>query len=198
MNEKISLYLRTAVVGLLLMLISGVFLWLCYDNMINPAHAIDPEESDAINTFSTSKIVQAARGDITDRYGRVLVTNKASYVVTLDVSAMGQPEEQVRVIQQLMEICKKHDVEWKDEEFPVSKTTPYEFIDLSTGETKEPFDMYKVIGSDGKTTDTRLYRLCRKIGEEKDQSAWAGITTTAEQLMGNMSRYFGLSNLSQT
>ncbi len=199
MNDKISLYIRTAVVGLLLTMLAGVFLWLCYDNMINPAHAIDPEESDAINTFSTSKIVQAARGDITDRYGRVLVTNKATYVVTLDVSAMGQPEEQVQVIQRLMKICKKHHVEWVDEEFPVSKSSPYHYIDLKTGKTKEPFEMYKVVGDDGKTTDTRLYRLCRKIGEEKDQSPWAGITTTADQLVSNMSRYFSLpSDISET
>lgn len=197
MSEKISLYLRTAVLGLLLGALSGVFLWLCYDNMINPAHAIDPEESDAINTFSTSKIVQAARGDITDRYGRVLVTNKASYVITLDMGAMGQPEDQAKVVQQLIALCRRHNVEWVDEEFPVSKTAPYEFIDLKTGETKETFEMYKTVGEDGKTTDTRLYRLCQRIADEKDTPNWGGVTTNADQLMKNMARYFSISDLSQ-
>ena len=182
MSEKISLYLRTAVLGLMLGALAGVFLWLCYDNMLNPAKAIDPEESDAINTFYTSKIVQAARGDITDRYGRVLVTNKASYVVTLDLSAMGQPEDQAKVVQQLLALCSKHKVEWVDEEFPVSQSAPYSYIDLKTGETKEPFDMYKVVGEDGKTSNTRLYRLMQRINEEKDTPNWGGVTTSADQL----------------
>ena len=198
MSEKFSLYLRTAVLGLVLGALAGLFLWLCYDNMISPAKAIDPEESDAINTFSTSKIVQAARGDITDRYGRVLVTNRATYVVTLDLSAMGQPEDQARVVQQLIALCNKHKVEWKDEEFPVSQKAPYEFIDLKTGKTKELFDMYKVVGEDGKTTDTRLYRLCQRINNEKDTPNWGGVTTTADQLVRNMARYFSIDSLSES
>lgn len=197
MSEKISLYLRTAVLGLMLGALAGVFLWLCYDNMLNPAKAIDPEESDAINTFYTSKIVQAARGDITDRYGRVLVTNKASYVVTLDLSAMGQPEDQAKVVQQLLALCSKHKVEWVDEEFPVSQSAPYSYIDLKTGEAKEPFDMYKVVGEDGKTSNTRLYRLMQRINEEKDTPNWGGVTTSADQLVKNMVRYFGIQRLEQ-
>ena len=196
MSEKISLYLRTAVLGLALGLLAGVFLWLCYDNMVNPAKAIDPAESDAINTFSTSKIVQAARGDITDRYGRVLVTNRATYVVTLDLGAMGQPEDQAKVIQQLLALCEKHKVEWNDAEFPVSQSAPYEFIDLKTGETKTPFEMYKVVGEDGKTTNTRLFRLMQRINNEKDTPSWGGVTTTADQLVRNMARYFSIDHLS--
>lgn len=198
MSEKISLYLRTAVLGLALGLLAGVFLWLCYDNMVNPAKAIDPAESDAINTFSTSKIVQAARGDITDRYGRVLVTNRATYVVTLDLGAMGQPEDQAKVIQQLLALCEKHKVEWNDAEFPVSQSAPYEFIDLKTGETKTPFEMYKVVGEDGKTTNTRLFRLMQRINNEKDTPSWGGVTTTAEQLVRNMARYFSIDHLSES
>lgn len=198
MSEKISLYLRTAVLGLALAALSGVFLWLCYDNMISPAKAIDPQESDAINTFSTSKIIQAARGDITDRYGRVLVTNRATYVITLDMSAMGQPEDQAKVVQQLIALCRKHKVEWNDEEFPISQEAPYEFIDLKTGKTKTPFEMYKVVGEDGKTTDTRLFRLCQRIADEKDTPNWGSVTTSADQLVRNMARYFSIDSLSDS
>lgn len=197
MSEKISLYLRTAVLGLMLGALAGVFLWLCYDNMLNPAKAIDPEESDAINTFYTSKIVQAARGNITDRYGRVLVTNKASYVVTLDLSAMGQPEDQAQVVEQLLQLCRKHKVEWADEEFPVSQSAPYTFLDLKTGETREPLEMYKVVGEDGKTTNTRLFRLLQRINDEKDTPNWGGVTTSADALVRNMIRYFGIESLDQ-
>lgn len=177
-SKKLSLYFRTAVIIALLLTLCGYFWWLSYDAIVN--NAIDPSESNRINLITSTETVTASRGHITDRYGRNLVTNKTEYVVTLDVEAMGDAPEQAAVIRRLIEICKDQGIEWTDKEFPVTPGKgPYEFT------TETP---YHALDSEGKTVDTRLYKLA---SEEK----WIALTTGANQLVRNMQKYFALDKV---
>jgi penicillin-binding protein 2 len=189
MSNKISLYFRTAIIGLLLAVMCGAFVSLLYNTMI--VNALDPKESAAPNTYSTKKTVNAARGDITDRYGQVLVTNTAQYVVTLDVGSMGEIEDQVQVIQRLLEICKEQDIEWNDTEFPVSTTTPFEY-------TTDGNPFLSQNESTGLYEQTRLYKLCEVIRTQKNaddsKSFWGDNSTSADALVDNMASYFQLSS----
>lgn len=187
MKNNKSLLLRTVFLALLLALMIGAFLWLVYDSAIN--NYIDPKTSSAINTFYTDKTIQAARGNITDRYGNVLVGNKAEYVVTLDVDAMGEPSDQAAIVSQLLSICKKQGVEWNDEEFPVSDCAPWSYTTDGNA--------YMLQNDDGTYSESRLYKLCKNLNDEyKDQgTVWAsGTQTNATQLISNMSSFFGLSS----
>ena len=85
--------------------------------------------------------------------------------ITLDMGAMGQPEDQAKGVQQLIALCRKHKVEWNDKEFPVSQSSPYEFIDLTTGETKDPFDLLDEVERE---LGIETYAMNWPIGSGKD------------------------------
>lgn len=197
MNDKKTLYMRTLVTGLLLVALSGLFLWLCYNATI--VNAIDPTVSSAVNSVTSTKLIQASRGLITDRYGRVLVTNKAEYVVKLEADEMGDTQQQVETILWLMQLCKSNDLKWNDNEFPVSSKTPYTYVskDSKGKETKLKHisDAYRSRDNEtGAVTDTRLSRLCQKI-LVRDQFFWGSLYIDAEHLIKNMSDYFQLEQM---
>lgn len=172
-SKKTTLYFRAAVILLIVLLLGGHFWYLSYDAIVN--NAIDPSESNRINLITKTETISAARGDITDRYGNVLVTNKTEYVVTLDPESMGDEAQQATVIQRLIEICKEQGVEWTDKEFPVTTGSgPYEFTTDTPYSTKD---------ENGKNTSTRLGLLVEK-------EAWGTSTTSASQLVRNMCRFF--------
>lgn len=80
----------------------------------------------------TYETIKASRGEITDRYGRPLVTNKLALNLELDRSAFsGETEEQNakvnKVILDLTNILSESGEEWIDT-FPITKEKPYEFI----------------------------------------------------------------------
>ena len=91
------------------------------------ANGLSDGESTELNTVVTTATENAARGNITDRYGQVLVTNRTEYNVTLDVGNMGESKEQLETLSTLLDICKAQKVKWTDEDLPISTDTPYTF-----------------------------------------------------------------------
>lgn len=141
------------------------------------ANGLSDGESTELNTVVTTTIENAARGNLTDRYGEVLVTNRTEYNVTLDVGNMGDTKEQLETVSTLLDICKEQGVEWTDEDLPISTDTPYTFT------TDAPF-LYQT--DEGKWTQTRLGKLCKAMD-------WANSSsTTAPQLVAQMKQSFGL------
>jgi len=51
--------------------------------------------------------VESIRGEILDRYGRVLVTNRASYQVSLNTSLMGTTQQRNETILKLLQLCRE-------------------------------------------------------------------------------------------
>lgn len=79
------------------------------------------------NRLTTSRTeIKAARGEIVDRYGRPLVTNKVGFNIIFYRSFMPKGEEN-EIISGLIDLLEKSGVEWIDE-CPITKTTPYQFI----------------------------------------------------------------------
>lgn len=74
--------------------------------------------------IAKTETVEAARGEILDRYGRVLVANRASYNVSLDTSFMGGNRNDI--LRRLLEICREEKVTWTDT-LPVSNEAPFVF-----------------------------------------------------------------------
>ena len=100
----------------------------------------------ATKQIARTETVEASRGGIYDRYGRVLVSNKLSYRVKLDTSLMGDDEQINETLLALLDLCRKHGVEWEDT-MPVERSAPYRYTLTAAGETAR----------------TRLRKLCQTM-----------------------------------
>ena len=77
--------------------------------------------------IAETQTVEAARGQILDRNGRVLVSNRAVYQVTLDLNHMEEtPEERNATILALIGAARENGVEWTDT-LPISTEEPFVF-----------------------------------------------------------------------
>ncbi|SBW11247.1 putative penicillin-binding protein 2 [uncultured Eubacteriales bacterium] len=88
--------------------------------VVNGAEYLSQSERKISNT----ETVEAARGEILDRYGRVLVSNRTSYQVTLDAGLMGAEESRNPNLLSLITLCRSHGVSWTDT-LPISVTEPF-------------------------------------------------------------------------
>ena len=84
--EGKQFHIRTLIISILLALLLIGFVMVLYNLQI--------VKGDEYRAASTVKIantvtVEAARGEILDRYGRSLVGNRATYEITLNSSLMG-------------------------------------------------------------------------------------------------------------
>lgn len=176
MNHYQKLHTRRlrAIFALVLALVLFFTVLLYLATIIN---GLSDDEAAEINTVITSANENAARGNITDRYGRVLVTNRTEYNITLDVSAMGDTKEQLQTLANLLDICREQKVKWEDSDLPISQNPPYTFT------TDIPF-LYQT--DNQKWTQTRLGKLCTAMNWSNSSS------TTATQLVAQMKNSFGL------
>ena len=112
-------HMRIWVVRVLLAaILAGFFLVLWNLQVVNGAYY----RSQSVRKIVYTETVEAARGEILDRYGRVLVTNSVQYNVTLDTTLMG--EERNEILSSLLALCREHGVEWTDS-LPVSNSAPW-------------------------------------------------------------------------
>ena len=80
--------------------------------------------TDNATTYSTITTVRAARGDILDRNGNVLVGNRASYNLVFNHYVIKSADNRNQYLYDLLKKCEELGVEHNDH-FPVSKTRPF-------------------------------------------------------------------------
>ena len=117
--------IRTLIISILLALLLIGFVMVLYNLQI--------VKGDEYRAASTVKIantvtVEAARGEILDRYGRSLVGNRATYEITLNSSLMGAEAERNANLMELITICRENDLEWTDT-LPISRDAPFTYTD---------------------------------------------------------------------
>ena len=149
MMDGRQFHVRVRGVMVLLAAVLVGFLWVLYD--LQYVHGAEYLEQSR-RKIAKTETVEASRGQILDRYGRVLVGNRASYNVSLDTSCMG--EERNAILLRLLEICREESVTWSDT-LPVSRSAPYVF------------------------TAEGAYGNLRKYAEKMK---WDGLVPTAEEL----------------
>ncbi len=141
-----------AIVLLLALMVTGMGSAL-YDLQINNGESYSRLTEKKI---AETQSVPAARGNLYDRNGQVLVSNRVIYEVTLDAGLMKE-EERCRILLSLI-AARTVGVEWTDN-LPITRTAPFRFT------TDDPY--YAVSqDEDGKEvkTLTRLGRLAVKMG----------------------------------
>ncbi len=82
--------------------------------------------TDNTQTYTTITTVRAARGDILDRNGNVLVGNRASYDLVFNHYVIESYGDTNNALYDLVQKCRELGVTYNDH-FPVSKTRPFEY-----------------------------------------------------------------------
>ena len=123
--EGKQFHIRTLIISILLALLLIGFVMVLYNLQI--------VKGDEYRAASTVKIantvtVEAARGELLDRYGRSLVGNRATYEITLNSSLMGAEAERNANLLELITICRENDLEWTDT-LPISRDAPFTYTD---------------------------------------------------------------------
>lgn len=144
--EGKQFHIRTIVVALLLFVLLAIFIGNLYHLQV-----VKVDEYRAASTvkISNTVTVEAARGEIVDRYGRSLVSNRATYEITLNSSVMGAEAQRNANLLELIHICQENGLEWEDT-LPISKQAPFTYT------TETPL-VY--LNSEGKVTFTYLGAL---------------------------------------
>ncbi len=153
MNTK-QFHRRTwAIVLLLALMVTGMGATL-YDLQINNGDSYLKQTQKKI---AESQSVPAARGQILDRNGQVLVSNRVIYQVTLDMGQMKE-EDRCGVLLALIEAARTEGVEWTDN-LPITQTAPFRFT------ADDPyFTVSRDEDGNEVKTLTRLGRLSVKMG----------------------------------
>ena len=110
-------------VGLLLAIML-VFIFCLYNSQIRHG---DEYRARSIASNATRENVEASRGILTDRNGKVLVTNQQIYTLRFSREGFSDNESLNAAIWRLISLCKKNRVSWTDT-LPISTSTPYCYI----------------------------------------------------------------------
>lgn len=113
---------RVGVLLALFCLVLGFFGLKLYDLLIIETGGI----VDNTKTFTTETRVKAARGEILDCNGNVLVTNRASYDLVFNHYVICSAEDTNGWLLQLVQLCREQDAEYADN-FPVSESAPFTY-----------------------------------------------------------------------
>ena len=119
--ERISRF-RAILLLILFITILALFAFKLFDLQIIKTNG----NTDNIAKYTTVTTVRAARGDILDRNGNVLVGNRASYDLVFNhyvIESYGQTNE---ALYALVHKCRELNLSYNDH-FPVSKTRPFEY-----------------------------------------------------------------------
>lgn len=92
------------------------------------------------NSIVTTKPVSAARGNILDRYGRVLVSNSACNNLSIDVTELFEQEDPNAVILELCHAVTRFGDTYNDT-LPITMAPPFEFTDM-TGLQKDMLEAW--------------------------------------------------------
>lgn len=164
MDGKRFAFRAQAVLALLCAVIL-LFAWVLFDlQVVNGSYYLEQ----STRKIAVTEPVQAARGEILDRYGRVLVSNRAEYQVTVDTRLMGDEEERNETVLKLLQVCREQGVEWTDT-LPITKTAPFLFTVDSPFENTTTAEDGTV--STSPTSLSRLVTALRLRQVNKDSSA---------------------------
>ena len=144
----------------------------------------------SITSNTASETVTASRGIITDRNGKVLVSNRLAYTLVVDKSSFGKDEAALNdAIWQLIQLCQEQGVTWNDTLPMTTGSSPQ----LTSKSLTESFrELYKV---DDSYTDAQA-RLIVGVRYELDgRSSYTFAEDVSTELLGRITdgKYRGVT-----
>lgn len=119
--ERVTKFRVTVFLVLVAMMV-GFFVLRAYNVQVVNATISDG----SISTYTYTTPVSAARGQILDRNGNILVSNRASYNLIINSYVLYNSENPNESLRQLIELCRSLDLDYA-EHLPVSEGKPYEY-----------------------------------------------------------------------
>lgn len=118
---------RSIILGVIIFVVFALFTYrLAQMQLIEGESYLETAEKMTVKNVT----ITAARGEIRDRYGRALATNRISYEVIFDKAFL--PDEKLNsTIEKLITLLEKSEEEWIDR-LPISKSEPFEFTNDET------------------------------------------------------------------
>ena len=107
--ERISRF-RSRVLLLVFVLIIGALAFYLYNIQVIETGG----STDNTTTFTTLTRVKAARGDILDRNGKLLVSNRASYDLVLNHYVILNAENTNQHLYNLVKLCQERGIEYTE------------------------------------------------------------------------------------
>lgn len=157
MEHKFST--RIAAVCLLTLAVVSFFILRLYDiQVVN-----QKTNADTSNTFTYTTRVTAARGEILDRNGNVLVTNRASYNLILINAVLFSSDNPNESLRKLADVCIENGYEISDH-LPVTAEKPYEFtLDTYSSVWQQYYRQFlNTFGWDPDISAAQLMKLLRE------------------------------------
>ena len=122
MNRSVSKG-RVLAMGAILVLLLAVYLYNLYDLQIIKGE----EYAHAAEEITEKDVaVTAARGAILDRYGRVLVSNKECYNLSIDTDKLFASEDPNGTLLQLVSLVEQYGDQYTDD-LPITREPPFEY-----------------------------------------------------------------------
>ena len=191
-------------VGALLLLfcfIIGFFGFKLYDMQIIDTGG----DTNNITTFETRTRVKAARGNILDTNGNVLVTNRASYDLVINHYVLTSSATPNETLMALVELCRKQDIEYTDH-LPITKEAPFEYTLSDYNSTWQGYFQTFLAYRDNLDSDITATLLMKKLRDsygipeswsDADARAVLGLRyeLSLRNCVGSLSNYVFLSDV---
>lgn len=158
---------RNGVVVFIIFLVAAI-----YSIRLFSLQLTETDENAYSNASTTTYIqyVPAARGEILDRHGTVLVSNRATYYVTLQSFVLYNSDDPNGYLLSLAETCIKNGIEY-EESLPLSMSTPYTYT-MDELSSQEQYNFRKfLLGRewDADMTAENLAKLMKKSYHISDE-----------------------------
>ncbi len=156
-NENTQKWRQITLVFIVLVSIFGIMIRLMTMQIVNGG----AYQSYLSEGYSVTKTIEAARGDIVDRYGRSLAVNRVCYDISLDKNNIVAGTEN-SVILELISILEENGEDWIDN-LPLTNEAPFEYSGTETAQARlrKTLDL-----ADFASADDVVYRLKERYGLE--------------------------------
>lgn len=122
------------------------------------------DKADNITTYTDITRVQAARGDLLDQNGNVLVGNRASYNLVFKHYVLLNSDDPNESLRQLTQLCQQLGIEYTDH-FPVTKERPFTYTLSDANSTWQGYFQAYLPTRDGLDSDITAPLLIKALRE---------------------------------
>lgn len=153
--------LRVGIILALFSLVVVLFAFKLYDlQIIETGGRVDNTK-----TFTTITTVKAARGEILDCNGNVLVTNRASYDMVFNHYVICSAADTNGWLLKLVELCRELDIDYIDH-FPVSDNAPFTYTLTEYSSTWQGYFQSYLLKKGGLDSDITAPLLMKKLRDK--------------------------------